>query len=222
MLAFIFIVLMSSCNEKEQLLEENESVETYDFRKDIMVYDGSNQNYIILEVASNYSDSLDAYLNACEFSLLLENDLAKIKEEYYSSREQQANEFVFKVSIPSVFVEIKDVNNIEKYVLKISQISLKSTNPWNPVPTYGMETKDDFLGVKNTGSYDLGARFNKKKHWYSSYKDVSDPNIALLYSSEKAYINENSYKLRVVFYHREWESLSTRFMTTSQSIYNQI
>jgi hypothetical protein len=225
----ILFVCLISCNDEPVLdIQEKENVAAFSYSKDIKVYDETMENNVTLKISSNNIDSLNTYLEYVDFNLVFNIEKYNANS---SNRPNEGNELWEEIGRePSVEIELvsNDISNKTKnFFIGISYSKLKS-DPFWPVPIAAPATSSDFLGIKNTGSVDLGARFNVKDHWYSSYKDVSSPNIRVLNPSEKYYCySEGSYRVRVSIYGRRKVSTGVfenpvYFLAYNQSSYDQI
>jgi len=228
LILIIIFACLISCS-KDSLLDsqQNEKTKEFLYFKEIKVYDDAIENNVTLLISSYSFDSLNAYLESIDFSLVFDIDKIYSNNFMKFNEGEEINENTNLE--PSVEIELKACNistEYKNFFIGISNRNLKSDPFWH-VPIAAPKTSSDFLGVINIGSVDLGARFNIKEYWFSSYEDIGSSNIAVLNPGEKFYCySMGSYRLRVSIYARR--SLSgvfenpEYFLAYNQSIYDQL
>jgi hypothetical protein len=226
-LIIIFACLISCSKDSPLDSQQNEKTKEFLYFKEIKVYDNAKENNVTLLISSYSFDSLNAYLESVDFSLVFDVDKIYSNNLMKFNEGEEINENINLE--PSVEIELNACNistEYKNFFIGISNRNLKSDPFWN-VPIAAPKTSSDFLGVINIGSVDLGARFNIKEYWFSSYEDIGPSNIVVLNPGEKFYCySMGSYRLRVSIYARR--SLSgvfenpEYFVAYNQSIYDQL
>jgi len=220
----LFLVLLifslMSCDKEEQVSFEktNEQISNSlsnnegTFKEDIVITDESGKNSAFFAVYSDDKNLLSAFLEANEFSLLInEDDIATLKSAKTSDLKQtksSSNEFDLNQE-PQIIIDLITDNlqeNVESYSLNIKQKNSKTTKDFIYGYPVAYTTSNNFIGAVHYGDgYEFVAKIEYKSEWYSSWKylTINGANAWFIYPASIYYISYSkspSYKLGLVIY----------------------
>lgn len=194
------IIAFASCSKDVISEKENQqqaSINEFKFSEEVVVFNETADKSIIVKVSSNNIDSLNTYIEATEFHLILEGE----KLENYKPKAEQSNDTKTLIERePSVEVEVLFTNGNTNFGVLYTKRELKS-GIWYSVPYAAYTSTTGFLGFYNYGSLAGGVRYSVKQNWWNGWNDVTDPpSINIIESSEKNYFSDDVYKIRGSLY----------------------
>jgi hypothetical protein len=188
---YLVVILFSiACQKEEILTPEIVHISEYNnefgkFRKELIIYDESGQNSILLLLHTNFSGIIEHYLQHNELKLVIDitDEMPSLKS---SSIEKQMAESSVNALIPEdilkrpLSIELITENikeDVKNYYLNVQskKLQLKSDFIFNANYYVSYTTTGDLIGVSNYGAWsdedkwDIYCYLEKKNHWYTGW-----------------------------------------------------